>query len=122
MSNHAPPLRILLSLVLMTLWGTGLPHDQPLATSASTQEYVETCAGLEECFKGAALPKERLGKTLTKDQVLSLKHSGLSGRGSCLVCCSSSGTLLWRFNFFAGRNAIFLPWMIMFDSGSVKLC
>src|SRR5215831_8463276 len=73
MSNDAPPLRILLSLVLMTLWGTGLPLDQPLATSASTQEYVETCAVLEECFKGAALPKERLGKTLTKDQVLSLK-------------------------------------------------
>jgi len=73
MSNDAPLLRILLSLVLMTLWGTGLPLDQPLATSASTQEYVETCAVLEECFKGAALPKERLGKTLTKDQVLSLK-------------------------------------------------
>lgn len=73
MSNHAPTLRILLSLVLMTMWGTGLPHDQPLSTSASTQEDAETCAGVEECFKAAALPKERLGKTLTKDQVLSLK-------------------------------------------------
>lgn len=36
------------------------------------QEDAETCEAVE-CFQEAALPKERLGKTLTKDQVLSLK-------------------------------------------------
>ena len=33
----------------------------------------DTCATVETCFQSAALPKERLGKSLNKEQVLSLK-------------------------------------------------
>lgn len=40
--------------------GSGLPQ-------------VETCGSAEECFTAAVWPKERLGNTLTKDQVLALK-------------------------------------------------
>jgi peptidoglycan lytic transglycosylase len=73
MSIHGPASRILLSLALIAACGAGLPHDQPLAMSASKQEDTETCEVAEECFQAAALPKERLGKGLTKDQVFSLK-------------------------------------------------
>jgi peptidoglycan lytic transglycosylase len=41
------------------------------ATSALTEQ--ETCDQPEICFQSAAFPKERLGKALTKDQVLTLK-------------------------------------------------
>ncbi len=37
----------------------------------------DTCEKAEDCFQSAVLPKERLGKTLNKEQVLSLKLSRL---------------------------------------------
>lgn len=73
MSIDTPASRILLSLSLIAMWGAGLPHDQPFAGSASTPAETESCELAEECFQAAALPKERLGRALTKDQVLSLK-------------------------------------------------
>ena len=73
MSVHIPALRTFLSLALIVACATGLPHDQLVAVSASTQDETETCDAAEICFQAAALPKERLGKTLTKEQVLSLK-------------------------------------------------
>lgn len=49
----------------------------PSASSAqvvgSEVQQVETCGSPEECFAAAVWPKERLGNTLTKDQVLALK-------------------------------------------------
>jgi len=42
--------------------------DQPPAPAADVE-----CDGAESCFQAAALPKERLGKALTKEQVLTLK-------------------------------------------------
>lgn len=42
--------------------------DAPTAVSDS-----ETCETAESCFQAGAFPKERLGKILTKEQVLSLK-------------------------------------------------
>lgn len=73
MSIYGPASRILLSLALIAAWGTGLPLDQPLVGSALSQEGTETCEVAEECFQAAALPKERLGKVFTREQVLSLK-------------------------------------------------
>jgi len=73
MSVYIPSMRILLSLVLITAWGMGLPLDQQLVASASIQEDTDMCDAVEQCFQAAALPKERLGKALTKEQVLSLK-------------------------------------------------
>jgi soluble lytic murein transglycosylase len=73
MSIDTPALRIVLSLSLIAIWAAGLHHDQPLAASVSSPEDTETCGSAEECFQAAALPKERLGRALTKDQVLSLK-------------------------------------------------
>ncbi len=63
-------------VVLLTLFGVGaclLLSDQITAGSPSTLSDTEECAAAEDCFQAAALPKERLGKTLTKEQVLSLK-------------------------------------------------
>ena len=40
---------------------------------ASEQSTTTGCATAEECFVAAAWPKERLGQTLTKDQVVALK-------------------------------------------------
>jgi soluble lytic murein transglycosylase len=73
MCIHGPVSRILLSLALIAVWGTRLPHDQLLAGSPLSQEDTETCEVAEQCFQSAALPKERLGKAFTKDQILSLK-------------------------------------------------
>lgn len=42
------------------------------ATISNSTEF-ETCDQPDLCFQAAAFPKERLGKALTKDQVLSLK-------------------------------------------------
>ena len=42
-------------------------------SSVSVSNENETCSAPEACFQAAALPKERLGKVLTKEQVLSLK-------------------------------------------------
>ena len=37
----------------------------------------DACESAEDCFQASALPKERLGKTLNKEQVLLLKLSRL---------------------------------------------
>jgi len=73
MSVYLPSMRILLSLALIAAWGMGLPLDQQLRASASLQEDTDTCDAVDQCFRAAALPKERLGKVLTKEQVLLLK-------------------------------------------------
>jgi len=73
MSVYLPSMRVLLSLALIAAWGMGLPLDQQLRASASLQEDTDTCDAMEQCFRAAALPKERLGKALTKEQVLLLK-------------------------------------------------
>lgn len=73
----AVPGRRLVPVLLVTiliLVGSGSP---PSASSAqvvgSDVQQVETCGSPEECFAAAVWPKERLGNTLTKDQVLALK-------------------------------------------------
>lgn len=43
------------------------------SSSPSPSGEAQECAAAEECFQTAALPKERLGKSLTKDQVVTLK-------------------------------------------------
>lgn len=66
------PIRVL----LLTLIGLGLClllSDQITAGSPSTSSETEDCIAAEDCFQAAALPKERLGKALNKEQVLSLK-------------------------------------------------
>src|SRR5689334_2743125 len=62
------PLTIGFSLcgILLLFSGAG-----SAATPASSEQ--ETCDQLELCFQTAAFPKERLGKVLTKEQVLTLK-------------------------------------------------
>ena len=42
-------------------------------SSPSLPSPPDTCETVEACFQAAALPKERLGKSLNKEQVLSLK-------------------------------------------------
>lgn len=73
MCIHGPALRTLLSVTVLVVCGTGFPLDRSPAGSPQTPEDKETCEVAEECFQAAALPKERLGSVLTKDQVLSLK-------------------------------------------------
>ena len=57
-----------------SLWGILLFSSGPAgsaATMASSEQ--ESCEQPELCFQTAAFPKERLGKALTKEQVLTLK-------------------------------------------------
>ncbi|HJT21435.1 MAG TPA: transglycosylase SLT domain-containing protein [Nitrospira sp.] len=49
-----------------------VPADAAPQVSALQNE-AESCDAAESCFQWAALPKERLGKNLTKEQLLSLK-------------------------------------------------
>ena len=42
-------------------------------SSPSLPSSPDTCETVEVCFQAAALPKERLGKSLSKEQILSLK-------------------------------------------------
>ncbi|MGH7181271.1 MAG: tetratricopeptide repeat protein, partial [Nitrospiraceae bacterium] len=51
------------------------PHAGPSSPAISSDS--EACERAEDCFQAAALPKERLGKALDKEQVLSLKLSRL---------------------------------------------
>jgi hypothetical protein len=44
-----------------------------MAGSAELSGEPDDCDQPEPCFQAAALPKERLGKAMTKDQVLTLK-------------------------------------------------
>lgn len=50
-----------------------LPAGAIGSSSLSASSESETCDTPELCFQAGALPKERLGKALTKEQVLSLK-------------------------------------------------
>lgn len=79
MSGYVPFMRTPLSLVLIAVWGMGLPLDQQLVAAPSMQGDTDVCDVGEQCFRAAALPKERLGKALTKEQVLSLKLDRLKG-------------------------------------------
>ena len=49
-------------------WPVAADTSSPPLPSA-----LDTCETVEACFQAAALPKERLGKSLNKEQVLSLK-------------------------------------------------
>jgi soluble lytic murein transglycosylase len=57
------------------LCGVALSFDQVFAeySSPSMSSGSDVCEKAEDCFQAAALPKERLGKTLNKEQVLLLK-------------------------------------------------
>jgi len=52
-----------------------LVSDRGLAQPSAAQSgaEAEVCDGPERCYQSAAFPKERLGKALTKEQVLTLK-------------------------------------------------
>ena len=72
---HHWAMRALLLAVSMCLCGFALLSDQasagPSAPSISSDSGA--CERAEDCFQAAAMPKERLGKALNKEQVLSLK-------------------------------------------------
>ncbi|MEO8341815.1 MAG: hypothetical protein ABI604_19290, partial [Nitrospirota bacterium] len=57
------------------LCGFAFSSDQAPAgtSSSSTSSDSSMCESGENCFQFAALPKERLGKALNKEQVLLLK-------------------------------------------------
>lgn len=66
--------RILLLTISISLYAATLyPAEAAEDLSASAVSEGETCDVPDVCFQSAALPKERLGKALTKDQVFSLK-------------------------------------------------
>jgi len=77
--RHQPAIRNLFLATSIGLCGFTLLSDQsgagPSAPSISSDS--EACERVEDCFQAAALPKERLGKSLNKEQVLSLKLSRL---------------------------------------------
>lgn len=54
--------------VLLFSWPVSADTSSPPLPSAP-----DACETVEACFQAAALPKERLGKSLNKEQVLSLK-------------------------------------------------
>ena len=63
-------------LYAVGIWLCGallLPAGAFGSSSLAISSESEPCDTPELCFQAAALPKERLGKTLTKEQVLSLK-------------------------------------------------
>jgi len=72
-------IRSLFFITAIGLCGFTLVSDQSPAGpfSPSISGDSESCERAEECFQTAALPKERLGKALNKEQVLSLKLSRL---------------------------------------------
>src|ERR1044071_8811621 len=57
-----------------TLFSDQSSADSPPPSISSESD---ACGKAEECFQAAALPKERLGTALNKEQVLSLKLSRL---------------------------------------------
>ena len=59
-----------LGLCWVLLFSRSLSAD---TSSPSLPSTPDTCERVEACFQAAALPKERLGKLLNKEQVLSLK-------------------------------------------------
>ena len=67
--------RKLLSVTALGLCWAVL-FSRPLSADTSSPPLPstpDTCETVEACFQAAALPKERLGKSLNKEQVLSLK-------------------------------------------------
>ena len=72
---HQRAIRNLLLATSIGLCGFALLSDQVSAgpSSPSISSDSDACESAEECFQTAALPKERLGKALNKEQVLLLK-------------------------------------------------
>lgn len=68
-----PSFRMLLLAAGFWFFGALLFPAVAAEPSASASNENETCSAPEVCFQAAALPKERLGKALTKEQVLTLK-------------------------------------------------
>ncbi|HKQ35941.1 MAG TPA: transglycosylase SLT domain-containing protein [Nitrospiraceae bacterium] len=68
-------IRSLLFAASIGLCGYAWLSDQAFAGSPSPSMSSDSgaCERAEDCFQAAAMPKERLGKTLNKEQVLSLK-------------------------------------------------
>ena len=69
----------LLLATAIGLCGFALLSDQASAdpSSPSMSSDSDICESAEDCFQAAALPKERLGKALNKEQVLLLKQGRL---------------------------------------------
>jgi soluble lytic murein transglycosylase len=72
---HQWAIRNLLLATSLALYGFALLSDQASAgpPSPSMSSNSDACERAEDCFQAAALPKERLGKALNKEQVLLLK-------------------------------------------------
>jgi peptidoglycan lytic transglycosylase len=68
-----PSFRILLLTAGFWFFGALLVPAGAAEPPAPASNENETCSAPEVCFQAAALPKERLGKALTKEQVLTLK-------------------------------------------------
>lgn len=67
--------RTLLCIMAMGLCGAALFPERASAdpSSPSLPGGIDACETVEDCFQSAALPKERFGNALNKEQVLSLK-------------------------------------------------
>lgn len=64
---------VLVSTFVLT-WDSVIVFDaQGAQVAAPEPTSPESCAAAEDCFQAAVWPKERLGHTLTKDQVVALK-------------------------------------------------
>ena len=74
-SLHQRGIRNLFLAMSIGLCLFALSSDQASADSSSlsTSSGSDACEKAEDCFQTAALPKERLGKALNKEQVLLLK-------------------------------------------------
>ena len=72
---HQWAMRNLLLAASIGLCGIALFSGQASAGSSSSSMSSEggVCEGAEDCFQAAAVPKERLGKALNKEQVLLLR-------------------------------------------------
>jgi len=68
-------IRNLFLVASIGLCGVALPSGQAFAGPVSPSAVSDgaVCEGAEECFHAAALPKDRLGKVLNKEQVVLLK-------------------------------------------------
>ncbi|HJS67124.1 MAG TPA: transglycosylase SLT domain-containing protein [Nitrospiraceae bacterium] len=74
-SLHQRAMRNLVLATSIGLCGFALSFDHVSAESSSPSmsSGSDACERAEDCFQAAALPKERLGKTFNKEQVLLLK-------------------------------------------------
>lgn len=74
-SIHQRAIRHLFLATSIGLCGLALVSDQAAASPSSPpiSSDSDVCERAEDCFQVAALPKERLGKALNKEQVLLLK-------------------------------------------------